>query len=355
MGGLFRKFVGSQRIARVDTKFIVFETCGDVGMCLRVNVRIDTVGGSATGSSTDDGYDFVDSPLTVTFAANETEAIVVLPIVKDRVHELNETIELAITNVNGGHIGAHFELTITLVNDDDLVGDLDFDDDLDLADIDALVFSLVNAPPPDEFFFYDLNRDGLLNQTDVDRWLALAGAANLPSEEPYRRGDANLDGAVDAVDYDILNDHLFSSAPFWSQGDFNADGVIDGSDFNVWNDNKFSEVAIENAGDVRPPRAPLARDAVVDIDRFAKTNNAGKIPAAEKSLGYPRLLNTTSFRTDSFLLGDSEQPRLSRFSRSRDAKHGNSNHHETDESAVRSIDFVWASLADALLWASRNG
>ncbi len=121
-----------------------------------------------------------------------------------------------------------------------VVGDFDGDLDLDADDIDALVMAIVNGGAPSEF---DLTGDGLLDLTDRDEWLALAGAANLPSGNPYLLGDANLDAVVDGQDFIIWNGNKFTSTGKWTQADWNADGVTDGLDFIIWNVNKFTAVA----------------------------------------------------------------------------------------------------------------
>ena len=86
---------------------------------------------------------------------------------------------------------------------------------------------------------FDLNGDGVLDQQDVEKWLADAADANGFSQ-PYFFGDADLDGFVDVGDFNAWNTSRFSGSTNWSDGDFNLDGVVDGSDFNLWNQNKFS-------------------------------------------------------------------------------------------------------------------
>ncbi len=86
---------------------------------------------------------------------------------------------------------------------------------------------------------YDLNGDGILSQTDIDRWLCKAGDINLGPGLSYRPADANLDGFVDGLDFIIWNANKFMAGNKWSQADFNADGFVDGQDFVRWNTNKF--------------------------------------------------------------------------------------------------------------------
>ncbi len=115
--------------------------------------------------------------------------------------------------------------------------DFNGDNACNAADIDALVANIAVGPPDPNT--YDLTGDGMVNQADRNEWLVLAGAENLPSQNAYLLGDANLDGVVDGQDFIVWNTNKFTSMPAWSKGDFTADGVIDGQDFITWNTNKF--------------------------------------------------------------------------------------------------------------------
>src|SRR5204863_3536697 len=46
-------------------------------------------------------------------------------------------------------------------------------------------------------------------------------------------GDANLDGTVDTVDFNILASNFGASGTIWSQADFNYDSSVDTVDFNL--------------------------------------------------------------------------------------------------------------------------
>ena len=143
---------------------------------------------------------------------------------------------------------------------DNVRGDFNGDKVVDAADID-LLFDAVNR-----------------NSQNSD--FVLSGTFPIPTEFEigfYIRdelgiefGDANLDGAVDAIDFGIWNSHKFQSCTGWASGDFNGDGQTDGSDFNIWNDNKF--FAAELARAARPmeiPRQPLpVSRAVFNLPAF---------------------------------------------------------------------------------------
>jgi hypothetical protein len=89
---------------------------------------------------------------------------------------------------------------------------------------------------------FDLNGDNSIDNVDVDEWLASAATAN-GFGSPYKRGDANLDGVVDGVDFSQWNERKFTSNLLWDGGDFNGDGTADGIDFTLWNAHKFTSSA----------------------------------------------------------------------------------------------------------------
>lgn len=115
------------------------------------------------------------------------------------------------------------------------LGDFNLNGDYECGDIDALVAAITGGGS----LTFDMNADGQLTSADVATWLATAGQAELVSGNPYRYGDANLDGVVDGTDFGIWNAHKFTSQSAWCRGDFTIDGQIDGSDFGLWNANKF--------------------------------------------------------------------------------------------------------------------
>jgi hypothetical protein len=119
-------------------------------------------------------------------------------------------------------------------------GDFNPDGVLNGQDVDALVIQIA-AASHDPLF--DLTNDGLVDSADLLEWLALAGAANLPSGTPYPLGDANLDSFVDEVDFAAWNANRFSHLAAWTGGDFTANGFVDGQDFVLWNANKLFAVA----------------------------------------------------------------------------------------------------------------
>lgn len=88
------------------------------------------------------------------------------------------------------------------------------------AVINNALFAGINAGTESRF---DLNHDLQVDQEDVDFWLD--HVANT------RRGDANLDGQVDFVDFLEFSGNFGRTDATWAEGDFNGDRVVDFADY----------------------------------------------------------------------------------------------------------------------------
>jgi hypothetical protein len=125
--------------------------------------------------------------------------------------------------------------SVRIIEDASSIGcDLNGDTMCDTADADLLVADIAGGTG-----LYDVDGSGMVDGDDLTAWLALAGAENLASGNPYLAGDANLDGSVNGQDFVAWNGSKFTNTAAWSAGDFNADGSVDGQDFVIWNGNKF--------------------------------------------------------------------------------------------------------------------
>ena len=146
--------------------------------------------------------------------------------------------------------------------DSTLPCDFDADGDCDGQDIDDLAGAIANGTTDPT---YDLNQDFAVNLFDLEQWRADAGAINLGPGQVYLPADGNLDGFVDATDFNLWNAHKFTPGR-WTQGDWNTDGVVDTSDFNLWNTHKFtsSDHASRDAG--QDPRLISSVDLHQDTD-----------------------------------------------------------------------------------------
>jgi hypothetical protein len=123
-----------------------------------------------------------------------------------------------------------------------LRGDVDQNGTIDAADIDQIfadIAASTNSP------VNDIDGSGTVDSDDVVELVEdILGTFY---------GDANLDGSVDMVDFEIWRANNFQSDTGWAQANFNGDGGTDGSDFNLWNANKFIEqaaAAAVAAGDI---------------------------------------------------------------------------------------------------------
>ena len=114
-----------------------------------------------------------------------------------------------------------------------LLGDFDFNDVLELSDINELV-AAVAAGSTD--LVYDLTGDSIIDGDDLNSWIV-----DIFDSLP---GDANLDHAVDAQDFAFWESHRFTASNQWGHGDFDANGNIDVRDFNIWNRHKSMAAGI---------------------------------------------------------------------------------------------------------------
>ena len=82
------------------------------------------------------------------------------------------------------------------------IADGDFNDDgfWDCHDINALTTETAAGTNTAAF---DLTNDGLVNGMDIDAWLVEGGLMNAGATggNPFLRGDADLNGAVDGADF----------------------------------------------------------------------------------------------------------------------------------------------------------
>ncbi len=115
-------------------------------------------------------------------------------------------------------------------------GSCDFNGDelCDVSDIDLMsgVGDLsigVSVPPADPIF--DLDMNDVIDNSDVDQWLATAAFENGFSE-PYSSGDADVSGVVDASDLNALALNWQQNGATWSGGDFTGNGTVDAADLN---------------------------------------------------------------------------------------------------------------------------
>lgn len=153
------------------------------------------------------------------------------------------------------------------VNYDTLVGDLlgnspscDFDGDglCSVVDIDQLMNDGETGGTGT-----DLNGDGIVNDTDRDAWLAVAGPKNGFTGS-LTVGDTDLNGRIDAADLNALGSNWQDATKFsWTAGNYTIEGSpgANVNDLNAIGLNWQSEVASAAATQTVPE--PTALTAVL--------------------------------------------------------------------------------------------
>ena len=124
-----------------------------------------------------------------------------------------------------------------------VIGDFNGNAELDVQDLDLLVAELQSDRNVDLF---DVNSDENVDHTDLTKWL-LDAAVQDGFAEPYLPGDANLDGAINAVDLNAVGFHWLQDVALWSAGDFTADGKVNAADLNALGKNWLKELPLAAA------------------------------------------------------------------------------------------------------------
>jgi len=104
-----------------------------------------------------------------------------------------------------------------------LAGDLNADDRVDAADIDALAAAIRLGATAAEHKEFDLDENGILDPDDL---------TVLVEEILHTRfGDANLDGEVQFDDFVLLAINFGRAEATWADGNFDFDNEVNFSDF----------------------------------------------------------------------------------------------------------------------------
>ncbi len=118
--------------------------------------------------------------------------------------------------------------------------DVNFDQTCDINDLNGILALgpiALGVPRTDATEIFDLIGDDVINMQDVDEWLDVAAEFNgLPAR--YRRGDANLDGAVNQQDVLLWFSNRFTQTLFWDDGNFDGNAIVDFRDLVIWRNNR---------------------------------------------------------------------------------------------------------------------
>ncbi|RIK74873.1 MAG: hypothetical protein DCC68_22275 [Planctomycetota bacterium] len=136
-------------------------------------------------------------------------------------------------------------------------GDFNGDGTINAVDIDTL-HAAINAGSTNPI--YDLDGNSAVNSADATYLIeTILGT---------RRGDANLDGAVNRADAATVGrNYGYSGAPAWAKGDFNGDGIVGVADVAL---------AQSNLGFLAPP-SPAASPSAPAAVIAAASENAPRV------------------------------------------------------------------------------
>lgn len=201
-------------------------------------ISYDTTGGFYVGTHRGSDVWYVDTAGTIHLlvegdTSNDTHggdgallSTTGLKISEPRSVVVGPNRELLITENDGGYVRRVERVLNT-------PGDFDYDGQLTASDIDLL--TLVTRHKSHAGIF---NLDPAISRfvDEEDRRILVEDLLSTSF------GDANLDGFVNAADYQTIANNLFTFDTTWSSGDFNGDGRTDVQDFNILNDNRSAGV-----------------------------------------------------------------------------------------------------------------
>ena len=164
-----------------------------------------------------------------------------------------------------------------------LLGDVNGDAELNADDIDMLAGAIrddIQEPP------FDLNNDNVVDQADMDT--LIFDLLNTSY------GDSNLDRFVDSSDFGIWEQNSYQSDTGWASADFNGDGVTDVSDFNLWNQNQSVvtpasiDVTLADGEDVKKDTPVVIVDsgALVELQNSEDAEDRDEAKAKASNLGF---------------------------------------------------------------------
>ena len=122
--------------------------------------------------------------------------------------------------------------------------DLDDNFSCDVADLDLLTQAFGTS---NDRYNLDSSNE-VIDEGDRDVWLVDAGTPVFG--EPFKLGDTNLDGVVNATDLNVLGlNWLAEDVSGWSAADFNGDRQADNQDLNL--------IGVNWQSDIRPTAATV--------------------------------------------------------------------------------------------------
>ena len=203
--------------------------------------------------------------------------------------------------------------------------DIDGDGVCDCDDVDALQAAIVAG---NNDSLYDIDGNGVVNVADRNEWLAVAGSQQLASGASYGPADGNLDGVIDASDFNVWNSSRFTANSGFCSGDFNVDGVVDASDFNVWNANRFTMQGDTSSGQTSPVSPSAAIPTLPAVGLVGASGTTSAAPQVIVGLDSPVFQIQTGIAEDTHSVSTAAE-RMNEIFGERDESH------EQDQSATK--------------------
>ena len=166
-------------------------------------------------------------------------------------------------NGNGWTLVSEWE---TVRTPSDVVGDFNYNGELDSHDLNILTQNVAVAPTDgrtlsDDFLRLDLNGDESVDVSDVHHWVTDLKSTLV--------GDTNLDGEVQFDDFLALSAN-FGQAGGWAEGDFDADERVDFLDFLALAENFGQSVPAAAAAVPEPTASLMAAFGILGLIGFRK-------------------------------------------------------------------------------------
>ena len=121
-------------------------------------------------------------------------------------------------------VAESYNIDLIFEEKSDLACDYD-GDGCSVSDIDLMILAMEQQNPEPRF---DLDDNGVVEDDDITIWLELASEANGVI---LRRGDTNLDGAIEFDDFLKLSSTFGQQGTTWSDGNSDGKGGTDFADF----------------------------------------------------------------------------------------------------------------------------
>jgi dockerin type I repeat protein len=100
-------------------------------------------------------------------------------------------------------------------------------------------------------------------------------------------GDANLDGTVDTIDFNLLAASFSQTGKVWFSGDFNYDGSVDTTDFNLLASNFSQTLSAPALGSLVPEPVTLVPMTMIGLVAHTASQRRRRLSSNRRAIGKP--------------------------------------------------------------------